>query len=98
MGVSHRRLDRRFFLLGAAGSALCARVGRAQSPAKLEKHKLVNLWVSMDRAQAVARELVRLGVPATAIVTEAKSDSDPLYFEAMPAGEAQNRRAEVYLE
>lgn len=39
--MSHRRLDRRVFLLGAAACALGVRVGRAQSPVKLEKPKLV---------------------------------------------------------
>jgi len=39
--VSHRRQDRRVFLLGAAASALCARAGNAQPPTKLEKARLV---------------------------------------------------------
>lgn len=39
--MSLRRLDRRLFLLGAAASAVCARVGSAQSQPKLEKSRLV---------------------------------------------------------
>jgi outer membrane protein OmpA-like peptidoglycan-associated protein len=37
------------------------------------------------------------GVPQAAIQTVAAGDSQPLYSEAMPSGEAANRRAEVYL-
>lgn len=64
----------------------------------IDRHKLVNLWISMDRAEAVARELVRQGVPPTAIAVEARADNEPQFFESMPAAEATNRRAEVYLE
>ena len=76
-------------------------VGHASSRTKnlpVAKHKLVNFWISMDRAQSVARELIRQGVPSNAIVVESRSDSDPRFFESMPADEAENRRAEVYLE
>ena len=85
----------------ASGGGFIRIVGHASSRTKnlpVDKHKLVNFWISMDRAQAVARELMRQGVAPNAIVLEARSDSEPLFFEAMPAGEAQNRRAEVYLE
>ena len=83
------------------GGGVIRVVGHASSRTKnlpVDKHKLVNFWISMDRAQAVARELMRQGVSANAIAVEARSDSDPRFFEAMPAGEAENRRAEVYLE
>jgi outer membrane protein OmpA-like peptidoglycan-associated protein len=64
----------------------------------LHKHKMVNFRISVDRANAVARELVRMGVQTAALRIEAVSDSRPIYFEVMPAGEAKNRRAEVFLE
>ncbi len=64
----------------------------------LHKHKMANFRISVDRANAVARELVRLGVQTAALRIEAVSDSRPIYFEVMPAGEAKNRRAEVFLE
>ncbi|MDP6623016.1 MAG: OmpA family protein [Alphaproteobacteria bacterium] len=64
----------------------------------LHKHKMVNFRISIDRANAVARELVRMGVQTAALRIEAVSDSRPIYFEVMPAGEAKNRRAEVFLE
>jgi len=61
-------------------------------------HELANFEVSMERAGAVAGMLQRYGVAATAIVTEARSDTAPVYHEFMPSGEAGNRRAEIYLE
>ena len=64
----------------------------------IEQHKLVNFWISVDRAHAVASELMRQGVNATAIAVEARGDAQPIYFESMPAGEAGNRRAEVFFE
>ena len=61
------------------------------------KHKLVNFGVSLDRANRVAGELRRQGVAAGQIVVQAKGDSEPLYFEFMPDGEAKNRRVEVFI-
>ena len=85
----------------ASGGGFIRVVGHASSRTKnlpVDKHKLVNFWISMDRAQAVARALMRAGVAPNAIVVEARSDGEPMFFESMPAGEALNRRAEVYLE
>ncbi len=62
------------------------------------KHKMVNYRVSADRADIVARELIRMGVPEQDIYVGASSDSDPLYFEFMPSGEAGNRRAEIFID
>lgn len=61
-------------------------------------HQLTNLNVSVDRANRVAKELMRLGVPPEKIYVGAKSDSEPLYYEVMPSGEAGNRRTEVYID
>lgn len=61
------------------------------------QHKLVNFQVSADRADTVANELQQLGVPKGLITVAAASDSQPLYYEIMPSGEAGNRRAEIYL-
>ena len=57
-----------------------------------------NLEVSWARANAVADTLMRYGVPATAMMVSAVSDSRPIYMENIPAGEAGNRRVEIYLE
>jgi len=85
----------------ANGNGIIRVVGHSSSRTKnlpVGKHKLVNFWISIDRAQAVANELMRQGISANVIVIEARSDINPLVFESMPAGEAQNRRTEVYLE
>ncbi len=62
------------------------------------RHKMINFKVSMDRANSVARQLIRMGVESAAISVDAVSDSQPVYYEFMPSGEAGNRRAEIYLE
>lgn len=62
------------------------------------RHKLINFKVSLDRANAVAQELIRLGVPPDKLIVSAKSDAEPIYFEIMPLGEAGNRRVEIYLD
>lgn len=62
------------------------------------RHQLANFQISYDRARSVADELVRLGVDPSAIVVNAMSDQHPAFFEVMPAGEAGNRRAEIFLE
>jgi outer membrane protein OmpA-like peptidoglycan-associated protein len=64
----------------------------------LERHRQANARVSAERAETVARELVRLGVPAQAIYAGAVSDADPKYYEFMPSGEAGNRRAEIFID
>ena len=76
-------------------------VGHASSRTRdlpLAEHMLVNFQISVERADAVARELIRLGAPAASVFTEARSDAEPLYYEIMPAGEDENRRAEIFLE
>lgn len=60
--------------------------------------KLVNFKVSLDRANSVAAELVRNGVPAKYIDVVAHGADSPVYAEYSPNGEAGNRRAEVYLQ
>jgi outer membrane protein OmpA-like peptidoglycan-associated protein len=61
------------------------------------RHHMVNFRVSVDRASAVARELVRQGAAPGSIQVTAVSDSEPAFFEVMPAGEAGNRRAVIVL-
>ena len=63
-----------------------------------DSHRLVNFQLSLDRASAVAAELTRLGVASEAVMVMARSDSEPLTYEYMPEGEADNRRAEIYIE
>lgn len=61
------------------------------------RHHLANFRISYDRAEAVAKELVRQGVARDQIEISAMSDSRPVFHEVMPAGEAQNRRVEIVL-
>ena len=75
-------------------------VGHASSRTKNlppVRHQIANLNVSIDRANVVARELIRLGVRPENIQIDALSDSDPAVFEVMPAGESGNRRVEIHL-
>ncbi len=76
-------------------------VGHASSRTNnlpVDAHLLANFDMSMDRANAVANELMRKGVAASDLVIEAVGDRSPEYYESMPAGEAGNRRAEIFLE
>ena len=54
-----------------------------------------NLALSKKRADAVARELVRLGVSKRHIVTYAKGESEPLVPTKDGVREPQNRRVEI---
>jgi OOP family OmpA-OmpF porin len=56
-----------------------------------------NQGLSMRRANAVAGELVRLGVPRTAIDIKAFGDTRPLVPTAAGVREPQNRRVEIIL-
>lgn len=62
------------------------------------RHADANARVSAERAEAVARELVRLGMAPGTMYVGAVSDADPRYFEFMPTGEAGNRRAEIFID
>lgn len=61
-------------------------------------HRTANLGISVDRANAVALELRRLGVAQDRITVVGAADDMPVYLEVMPSGEAANRRAEIYLD
>jgi len=76
-------------------------VGHASSRTSnmpVEKHLEVIFNKSQDRANAVAKELIREGVPANRVLVEAVGDSQPVYYESMPKGEDGNRRAEIFLQ
>lgn len=62
-----------------------------------DAHRAVNYKMSVKRADTVAKELVRRGAAKGSVVTAALADSQPIYQETMPNGEAGNRRAEIYL-
>ncbi len=64
----------------------------------VEQHLQVIFEKSQQRANAVAQELIREGVPADKVLVEAVGDSQPVYYESMPKGEDGNRRAEIFLQ
>ena len=64
----------------------------------VEKHLMTIFAKSQARANAVAREIIRDGVPASRVLVEAVGDSQPVYYESMPQGEAGNRRAEIFFQ
>ncbi len=64
----------------------------------LVRHKLVNLRVSAARADAVAKELIRIGARPGSLFVGAVSSQYPRYHEYMPSGEAGNRRAEIFID
>ncbi len=76
-------------------------VGHASSRTRdlpLDKHVQVNFDVSLERANSVASALMRAGVTPDNMSVEARSDSEPLYYESMPASEAGNRRVEIFVQ
>jgi outer membrane protein OmpA-like peptidoglycan-associated protein len=64
----------------------------------VEKHLVAIFAKSQARANAVAKEIIREGVPASRVLVEAVGDSQPVYYESMPQGEAGNRRAEIFVQ
>ncbi|MEM7120722.1 MAG: OmpA family protein [Pseudomonadota bacterium] len=57
---------------------------------------LVNFKISVDRATAVADELVRQGVPSRDIVVDAQGDQASAHLAQGQIDEAQQRRVDVY--
>ncbi len=64
----------------------------------VEKHLETIFAKSQGRANAVAQDLIRQGVPAAKVLIDAVGDSQPVYYESMPKGETGNRRAEIFLQ
>ena len=85
--------------MGGAGSIRV--VGHASSRTAnmpVEKHLELIFDKSQQRANAVAQELIREGIPAAKVLIEAVGDSQPVYYESMPQGEEGNRRAEIFVQ
>lgn len=82
----------------AANGAAIQVIGHASARTadlSLRDHETANLAMSMKRAQTVADVLIQSGMPANRVIVEALADSQPEFYEVMPAGEAGNRRAEI---
>ncbi|PPR62322.1 MAG: hypothetical protein CFH10_00862 [Alphaproteobacteria bacterium MarineAlpha4_Bin2] len=58
----------------------------------------VNYRMSLKRANVVARELIRQGIPAADVDVIAQGDRAPAYAETSRAGAAYNRRAEIFID
>lgn len=61
------------------------------------QHQMVNFEISMQRATAIGAALKGLGLQGEDLEVQAVSDTQPLFMEVMPSGEAGNRRVEIYL-
>lgn len=75
-------------------------VGHASSRTKdmdYIKHQMVNFEISMQRAGTIGSALKRMGLSDEVLEVQAVSDTQPLFLEVMPSGEAGNRRVEIYL-
>ena len=75
-------------------------VGHASTRTKdmdLIKHKLANFTISDKRSHAVAKVFIDNKFPIDDLITEAVSDSKPLFHESMPAGTHGNQRTEIYI-
>jgi outer membrane protein OmpA-like peptidoglycan-associated protein len=59
--------------------------------------RLASRKLASDRVKAVAVVLIRAGVPADRIELVSRGALDPVYIESAAAGEAGNRRVEIYL-
>ncbi len=57
-----------------------------------------NFEHSQARANAVARELIGDGVPATKVLVEARGDAQADSYGAAPAGADGNRRADIFIQ
>lgn len=62
------------------------------------KHRMAKFETSIQRANVVAAEIVALGVAEGKVRVAARGDTQPVFHESMPTGEAGNRRAEIFLE
>ncbi|MFD2207401.1 OmpA family protein [Kiloniella antarctica] len=86
-------------LYGQRGGAITV-LGHSSSRTQLTdalRHQQVNYEISGKRAEAVTRALLNSGVPSGQVLTDAQSDSNPVFHEFMPTGEAGNRRVEIYV-
>ncbi|MCC7048978.1 MAG: OmpA family protein [Alphaproteobacteria bacterium] len=101
LSQADRSLLQRVAAVARQNGAVVRVVGHASSRTgemNVPQHLNRNLNISEARASAAAAELNAAGLPSERIVIEAKGDSEPLYSEAMPSGEAGNRRVDVFLQ
>ncbi len=101
MGVRDRRVLRQVFAEHKKVGGRLRIVGHASRRTATNDpilHKMINFEVSASRAERVAKELMKLGIKANKLSIASVSDSEPRYHEYMPAGEAGNRRTEIFID
>ncbi|MBT5663950.1 MAG: OmpA family protein [Rhodospirillaceae bacterium] len=79
---------------------MLAIVGHASGRAKTfdaARRSAINYEVSLRRAKSVGAALVGLGVPPSRLQMDGAGDSKQVYSEFTAAGEAANRRVEIFL-
>jgi flagellar motor protein MotB len=62
------------------------------------RREAVNFKMSMKRANAVAKELIRQGIPPENMEVVAEGDRYPVYAETSQVGAAHNRRTEIFID
>ena len=100
VGSNYRQLLKKIAKIAKENDATVTVYGFASSRTRdtdPASHKLANFKVSAERAENTVKALIRAGVKAEKITSQAMSDSMPMYQEVMPEGERLNRRAEIYL-
>ncbi len=100
LDANDRSVLRKVIALQKQNGGIIQIIGHASSRTRAMdpvRHKMVNFQVSVSRADSIANAMVQLGAQKNNIMIGAVSDTQPLYFEVMPTGEAGNRRAEIYI-
>lgn len=62
------------------------------------RREAVNFKMSLKRANAVANELIRQGIPPENVEVVAEGDRAPVYAETSQTGAAHNRRTEIFID
>lgn len=62
------------------------------------RREAVNFEMSLKRANAVANELIRQGIPRENVEVVAEGDRAPVYAETSQTGAAHNRRTEIFID
>jgi outer membrane protein OmpA-like peptidoglycan-associated protein len=99
LGAEERRIVAQLAAIHAQSGGLIRLVGHAsRSGGNLQSADaaLVNFKISLDRATAVANELIRNGVPRGDILIEAAAATDSMAAGAGVQNEAIDRRVEVF--
>ena len=101
VGVQGLRKIKKIAKLAKERNAKIKIIGHASKRTKdmpIAEHKLVNFMISDKRAQSVAKVFIDShNFPGEKLITEAVSDSKPLFKEIMPAGTKANQRTEIFI-